>query len=595
MAILTPVRGSTIPPEERILKEKLLQKFLDQNPDFDNPGAIAKAINTKYPKLRMSRNFVIGALNRLGGSNLIKSRHAKIFPEVKALDKIIKKNLKLFKDDIAPEARRAKLVELFAKATKKDLGTAESELISRMRKLGSLYAGNEGRFEAKLYSKIKPPKNYLNSNIQKNFIEATTRAGQVSNATMAKLLGLPQKQINLIANTAHMANAFDFKVAGDHTDIKAMMRDFPNYKKNFLAIEYIKDDLNQIKRPYDIKINNLRKDAERITDPAMRQGILKRAKDLEQEFVNKTGYRIGNFDIKNNKVVINPKTKRLSELKNPFNETLQTAFKNFETTGPSKETFKGVDKKLMTADVDERVKIFEDIKGTPAAKKSKYLQALQKVPKIGKIATAIIGGTAGAGAISTLAQADESKEPETPIKYSDEAGAFIDPKTEEPVSNKTMLEWAADNPMPTAAIASAPLLSKTVRQGTGKILKGLLSTLASPLAATGFAGATIKENLDEGKNIVDATVDPMVGVELLYPEAAKRIGAKGITGALGKALSLGRVGAMLTPAGLGITALGLGKMGYNALQAEKEKLAGMSDEEREAYLAQAQEQMDLSA
>tara|TARA_R100000654_G_scaffold3369_1_gene11430 strand:+ start:2102 stop:4096 length:1995 start_codon:yes stop_codon:yes gene_type:complete len=189
----------------------------------------------------------------------------------------------------------------------------------------------------------------------------------------------------------------------------------------------------------------------------------------------------------------------------------------------------------------------------------------------------------------------EAAEPETPIKYSDEAGAFIDPKTEEPVSNRTMLEWAADNPMPTAAIASAPLLSKTVRQGTGKLLKGLLSTLASPLAATGFAGATIKENLDEGKNIVDATVDPMVGIELLYPEAAKRIGAKGITGALGKALSLGRVGAMLTPAGLGITALGLGKMGYNALQAEKEKLAGMSDEEREAYLAQAQEQMDLSA
>lgn len=186
-------------------------------------------------------------------------------------------------------------------------------------------------------------------------------------------------------------------------------------------------------------------------------------------------------------------------------------------------------------------------------------------------------------------------EPETPIKYNDEAGAFLDPKNDEKVSNRTMLEWAADNPMPTAAIASAPLLSKTVRQGTGKLLKGLLSTLASSLAATGFAGATIKKNLDEGKNIVDATVDPMVGVELLYPEAAKRIGAKGITGALGKALSLGRVGAMLTPIGAGITALGLGKMGYNALQAEKEKLAGMSDEEREAYLAQAQEQMDLSA
>ena len=150
---------------------------------------------------------------------------------------------------------------------------------------------------------------------------------------------------------------------------------------------------------------------------------------------------------------------------------------------------------------------------------------------------------------------------------------MVNTKTDDKVPQSTILEWAADNPIPVAAVASTPLLSKTVRQGTGKLLKGLLSTLASPLAATGFAGATIKANLDEGKNIVDATVDPMVGVELLYPEAAKRIGAKGITGALGKALSLGRVGTMLTPAGLGITALGLGKMGYNALQAEKEKLA----------------------
>jgi hypothetical protein len=230
--------------------------------------------------------------------------------------------------------------------------------------------------------------------------------------------------------------------------------------------------------------------------------------------------------------------------------------------------------------------------------KGKMLKMLAaKAPRIFAIPAAAYLGYQGITNIDKLDPFSSvaAAEPDTPIEYNDEAGAFLDPKTEQPVSNRTMLEWAADNPMPTAAIASAPLLSKTVRQGTGKLLKGLLSTLASPLAATGFAGATIKANLDEGKNIVDATVDPMVGIELLYPEAAKRIGAKGITGALGKALSLGRVGSMLTPVGAGITALGLGKMGYNAIQAEKEKLAGMSDEEREAYLAQAQEQMDLSA
>ena len=182
-------------------------------------------------------------------------------------------------------------------------------------------------------------------------------------------------------------------------------------------------------------------------------------------------------------------------------------------------------------------------------------------------------------------------------EYNSELGAFVNNKTpdlklQDP--SKDLIEFAKANPTPEKAIADPSLLKQTMK-GTGKLLKGLLSTLASPLAATGFAGATIKENLDEGKNLVDATVDPVVGIELLYPEGAKRLGAKGITGVLGKALNLSRAGAMLTPVGAGITALGFAKMGYNALQAEKEKLEGMSDEEREAYLAQAQEQMDLSA
>lgn len=214
-------------------------------------------------------------------------------------------------------------------------------------------------------------------------------------------------------------------------------------------------------------------------------------------------------------------------------------------------------------------------------------ELFSKLPK--KLGVPLVAGAIG---LNMLGGEAEAAEPE--IKYNPEIGAVVNTKTDDKVPQSTILEWAAENPIPVAAVASTPLLSKTVRQGTGKLLKGLLSTLASPLAATGFAGATIKENLDEGKNIVDATVDPMVGVELLYPEAAKRIGAKGITGALGRALSLGRAGAMLTPAGLGITALGLGKMGYNALQAEKEKLEGMSDDEREAYLAQAQEQMMMA-
>ena len=217
----------------------------------------------------------------------------------------------------------------------------------------------------------------------------------------------------------------------------------------------------------------------------------------------------------------------------------------------------------------------------------KILELAKKPGKVGIAATLIAG-------VTGKAIADE----ELPVKYNEEIGAFVDPKTDDKVSQSTLLNWAADNPMPTAAVASTPLLSKTVRKGTGKLLKGLLSTLGSSAAGLGFAGMTVKGNLEDGKNIVDATVDPMVGIELLYPEAAKRFGGKGLQNALGRALALGRIGTMMTPVGIGITALGVGKELYNIAQEEQDRINEMRENDPVAYqeyLAEQQELMDVSA
>jgi len=245
--------------------------------------------------------------------------------------------------------------------------------------------------------------------------------------------------------------------------------------------------------------------------------------------------------------------------------------------------------------VDEIRPYLESQKGN-----SKMLRLLAKgAPRVFGIPVAAYLGYQGLTNLDKLdpftSVAAAEIEPKDNIEFNKDIGAFINPETDDKVSQATLLDWAANNPMPTAAVASAPLLSKTVRKGAGKLLSGLLSTLGSSAAGLTFAGMTVKDNLDEGKNIVDATVDPMVGLELLYPEAVKRFGGKGLQNALGRALSLGRVGAMMTPVGYGIGALGLGKMGIEALIDERERIKNMTPEELEIFRAEQEEQMGMSA
>ena len=502
---ITPVEqmgGSSIPIEERLAKEKIITNFINKNPEITNADAIAKSINANNPDVFMSPNFVKTSFKRLGLEDVLISKHAEIFPQVEKLDKILKKNKTLLNSDLKPDAKKNKLLEIYAKETNQSLDEAAANLKSRLTKLGRIYAGEEQRYEKKLYSKIKAPVNYIDSNLHKNIISIADRAGIINNIEMAKLLGLPKKQIDLIAGTANMMNSFDFRVAGDHTDIKSLMKNFSNYKKNFTRIEYIKDNLNEYKRSYDRKILSLSRQAKGAS-PSVQQDLLKQQKALQNEFANKTGYRIGGFDIKKARVTINPQTLRLPDLKNPYNDTLQTAMKNFNKTGLPGEkgtTFSQIDQRLINATPQERIKIFEEIQGTSDAKKSQYLKALQKIPKIGKIATAVVGGTAGTVGVSTLANASETVD--------------LNPVKKETTKENSVRENAP------AIAGGAAIFGKYAKP----LLKGALKTVGSAPSGLTFAGMTTKEGMDEGKSFSDAVTEPLVGAELLYPELFKRAG-----------------------------------------------------------------------
>ena len=476
--------------------DNLVKTYVKKNPKITDINEVARNLEIEVNSLQASAK-------RLGIKNFTGLQDA-ILKDITALDKIVKNNLDIINDPkMSPTAKNNILQKSYLKATgKKFVDLSSGEFGSRLSRLGTLYAG-EGRIKA--FKNIKAPADYLNlsNSLQKNIIEMASKAKFMDNFTMGQMLGLPKNELKLIADTQKMMGAFDFSVAGDHTDIKSMMKDFSKYKQNFSRIEYVKNNLNLYKKKYDLQINALRKKAQQANNPETRLKFLNDAKKIQKDFATNTGYRIGTFDIKDNRVVLNPQTARLIDLKNPRNTALQTAMENFaKTSSPeigqiaaaTKEIFSSLDKKLMNSSVKERIEIFKKIQGTEAAKQSQYLKALSKLPKVGKIAKAIMVGTAATSAMTTLANAD-TLEPGDEKKEADVLPSVI---SEHPILSSAAavtaaapkkvlkgLKWAGEKLLP----IMTPAVSHAFKLGEGEPYN---PTSGHDLATMGFWNSAIK-------------------------------------------------------------------------------------------------------
>ena len=124
-----------------------------------------------------------------------------------------------------------------------------------------------------------------------------------------------------------------------------------------------------------------------------------------------------------------------------------------------------------------------------------------------------------------------------------------------------------------------------------KLLGKTIRTLGTRAAAVPLAGLTIADNLKKGENIIDATLDPLVGAELLLPNLFKENVAK-ITSnpTLQKILKVGKVGRAFTPIGAGITAAGLGIDAAKFTKKRIEELRSMTPEQREELRRQGEAQ-----
>ena len=91
--------------------------------------------------------------------------------------------------------------------------------------------------------------------------------------------------------------------------------------------------------------------------------------------------------------------------------------------------------------------------------------------------------------------------------------------------------------------SEAGMISTDLLKDVGKFG---LKTIGSLPVAVGLAADTTKRGMDEGKSFIDAVTQPMVGVDLLFPEAFKKLGPL-----------MAKAARVSTPVGVGITGIGI--------------------------------------
>ena len=609
-------------------KDLLVKEYIKQFPKEDSTWKIARAIGANE-NIKMSKNFVENAIKRLGLTNTFINRHEKLLPQIKSLDKILKKNSNYIKSRANPSEKFRFLSKEYAKATKQSLVEATSQLKSRLERLGALYQGTASdRYVSNAYRAIKKPLGF-NDRFAQNLIEIASRSKQASsNSAIARMLGLPANQIQLIDDISAAAPGLGVKVAGDHTDIKALMKSFPNYKKNFLRMQLISDDLNQYKKNFDRKILALSNKASGVNQTVQGE-LLEEMEALQKEFKKLTGYRIGGFDVEDGRLFLDEEamTPRINELKNPINQYIRQGISNLETTSaPDDSPVKFtniVDKLLKTAgSAAQRLNIFKNYQGTKAIQESKYVNSLGKIPRFGPIVKGLLIGGASIGGMSTLANAGETNQTEgqvasleksqitEPLKYDATQGSIVNSNTDQKADQNQILEYIKDNPLKVTAGSSlgfaaqeVPGAYKAARDlGRGRVrstlgisgaLRPVLTTFGTPLMTGLYEGAIGAKRLDEGETMTDILTDPVgpvLGLSLMEPlskmsgvvrDAPKRTMAEGVrnyfnlsnvgkarSGITGQILRMGMSPRMIAGAsrflGLPGLALGLGMSGYDA-------------------------------
>ena len=286
------------------------------------------------------------------------------------------------------------------------------------------------------------------------------------------------------------------------------------------------------------------------------------AKDVYKDF----GFKGNLYSIKNNVLISRPVSTALTET-DRFRQYANQLAKDPEGLAFIKKRHGSLKKMLSLLDVKSG-----DNAATIASK-------IKKAPIPSKFKSLLLPIVATGGAV-------------TGADFLKKSGILFD-KEFEPTASADVPPLVAEglSTGEKAAIGTGTAGGVGTKKGRN-ILGKAFRTLGTRVAALPFAGYTIYDNLKKGENIVDATLDPFVGAELMFPNLFKENVAK-ITSnpTLQKILKVGKYGRMFTPVGAGITAAGLGIDAYKKARDEYQKLQGMTESEKSDYLADQYEDL----
>ena len=410
---------------------KVFSNIIKNNPNLETVGDLAKMAENELGKTTLYKKA--SKFVKDTNVNLVTDAE-RVLPEIKALDKIIKNNKNNFetiqtgvRSSKATEANQVfkntagSLANLVRVEMRKQFPNLSSGAIrNRLIKLNDIYSGKKIVGE-EYYKDIKPPKNFKNSPFAKGLYAAVKTGGfQVSVVDEAKLLGLPQKDIDLLNDVSKGGTKLSkVKLAGDHTDSNALMKavydnkNFNKYKKDFMRINLISNELNNQKSIYDKRISNAYKNVQKgIIDKNQFNEIVSKTK---KELFAKTKIPIGDPKFVDGKFEFNFATERLGDIDNPRNAAIKTAMNNL--VKQSNVKFKGIDQKLRFAETPtERFNILKEA-SLESLKKSKFLKSFSTMKgNVGQAAKTLLSSKFGKyvvlpaamyGAATTIASAEQ--------------------------------------------------------------------------------------------------------------------------------------------------------------------------------------------